>query len=232
MRSPAKCNGIEEVFRYHTQGVAIINVIVFGANGLSGSQVVKETLARGHRVTAFVRRADGLVAQDRLTIMTGNPLDPLDVEQAVADHDVVVTCVGNMNFDDPTPVLTQFVTAALPSIGDRRFIVQHGSGMMLHDKLTLRRDLPDRPANLRYPREDHYDAYLKYALLDLDWLAVCPPWIVAGDGNGKYRSADLHFPKDAPSPAKVTAGNLGQFIANEVTNPAFSRTRVTVIDHA
>jgi len=29
------------------------NVIVFGANGLSGSHVVKEALARGHRVTVI-----------------------------------------------------------------------------------------------------------------------------------------------------------------------------------
>ena len=127
-------------------------------------------------------------------------------------------------------MLTQFVAAALPSVGDRRFIVQHGSGLMLHDRLTLRRDLPNPPPQLRYPREDHYDAFLKYALLDLDWLAVCPPWIVPGEGNGKYAAADLYFPKDAPSPAKVRAGNLGQFIANEITNRAHSRTRVTVVD--
>lgn len=206
------------------------NVIVFGANGLSGSQVVKETLALGHRVTAFMRRPDGQTAHERLTVMTGNPLDPIDVARAVQDHDVIVSCVGNMNFDDPTPVVTQLVAAVLPSVGDRRFIVQHGSGLMLHDKLTLRRDLPDQPPKLRYPRLDHYDAFLKYALLDLDWLAVCPPWIVPGDGNANYRAADLYFPKDAPSPAKVTAGNLGQFIAKEVESRNYSRTRITVID--
>jgi len=206
------------------------NVIVFGANGLSGSQVVKEALAVGHRVTAFVRRSDAKIEHQLLTVKTGNPLDALDVENAVANQDVIVACVGNMNFDDPTPVLSQFVAAALPSVGDRRFIVQHGSGLMLHDRLTLRRDLPDQPPKLRYPREDHYEAFLKYAMLDLDWLAVCPPWIVPGNGNGKYQAADQYFPKDAPSPAKVTAGNLGRFIANEITSRAYSRTRVTVID--
>lgn len=206
------------------------NVIVFGANGLSGSQVVKETLALGHRVTAFMRRANDRMEQEHLAIAIGNPLDSLEVAHAVEDHDVIVACVGNMNFEDPTPVLTQFVAAALPSVGDRRFIVQHGSGMMLHDRVTLRRDLPDQPLKLRYPREDHYAAFLQYALLDLDWLAVCPPWIVPGDSNGRYSSADLHFPKNAPSPAKITAGNLGQFIATEITSPAYSRTRVTVLD--
>jgi uncharacterized protein len=38
----------------------VMNVVVYGATGNSGSEIVKELLSRGHKVTGVARNVDSL----------------------------------------------------------------------------------------------------------------------------------------------------------------------------
>lgn len=135
------------------------NVLIFGATGRAGSQIVAECLAAGHRVTAFTRRPAFPLAHPALTVRVGEITNAAAVAAALPGHDVVVSAVGNMNFDDPTPVVAPLLHTLVPHVATgQRLIVVSGSGLALHDRTTLRRDLPDQPASLRYPRADHWEA--------------------------------------------------------------------------
>ena len=62
-----------------------MRVIVFGAAGRTGSQLVRQALERGHHVTAFVR---GRVEQHgvwhvRLRVVPGDALDAAAVAAAI-----------------------------------------------------------------------------------------------------------------------------------------------------
>lgn len=62
-----------------------MRVIVFGASGRTGSELVRQALERGHHVTAFIR---GRVEQHgvwhvRLRVMPGNVLDAASVAAAI-----------------------------------------------------------------------------------------------------------------------------------------------------
>ena len=74
-----------------------MEVLLLGATGKTGRQVLKQALAAGHRVTAFVRSPEKLAQpQENMTVISGDALDEAAVEQAVqsAAFDAVVVAIG------------------------------------------------------------------------------------------------------------------------------------------
>jgi len=61
-----------------------VRVLLLGANGRTGSQVLSEALSRNHTVTALVRKPDTLSAQPNVSIISGTPLSQADIETAFA----------------------------------------------------------------------------------------------------------------------------------------------------
>ena len=74
-----------------------ITITVFGANGNLGSNFVNQALEAGFRIKAFVRNADRYKHTDNsnVEVVEGNATIIEDVEKAVANSDVVVSCIGN-----------------------------------------------------------------------------------------------------------------------------------------
>jgi putative NADH-flavin reductase len=75
-----------------------MRILVLGANGRTGRHVVSLALAAGHRVTAFVRRADGLPTTGRSgpDIVLGDVRADQDLlAGALAGHDAVIGALGN-----------------------------------------------------------------------------------------------------------------------------------------
>jgi dihydroflavonol-4-reductase len=75
------------------------HAFVTGANGHIGSNIVRELLARGHEVTAFVRPSADLRSLDGLsvTIARGDVLDPVGVERAMARAELVFHAAANFS---------------------------------------------------------------------------------------------------------------------------------------
>lgn len=73
-----------------------MRVLVTGATGFVGNEVVKELLARGHRVRALVRAGseDKLQVRDRVGEFFGDILDRQTVFQAAQGCDAVIHLVG------------------------------------------------------------------------------------------------------------------------------------------
>ncbi len=71
-------------------------IALTGTTGFIGRSLVRGLLARGHEVRALVRqnRPDGLVEDDRLTLVTGDLHSPPALQQLVADSDAVIHLAG------------------------------------------------------------------------------------------------------------------------------------------
>ncbi|MEV7088543.1 NAD(P)-binding oxidoreductase [Streptomyces sp. NPDC093085] len=73
-----------------------MKLVVVGANGGLGRQVVTYSLARGHQVTALVRRSTGQAGTPGLRIVEGAVGDDLAaVRRAVDGQDAIVGALGN-----------------------------------------------------------------------------------------------------------------------------------------
>jgi putative NADH-flavin reductase len=72
-----------------------MNILVFGASGKTGRELVKTALAANHYVTAFVRNPAKLeVSHQNLKIIQGDIINSERVEQTVAGHDAVLSALG------------------------------------------------------------------------------------------------------------------------------------------
>ena len=71
-------------------------IALFGATGKVGTHFVEQALQAGYQVRAFVRDRTKLsqAVSDKIEVFEGDTLNSADVERAVADVDVVVSCLG------------------------------------------------------------------------------------------------------------------------------------------
>src|SRR6266480_7237908 len=72
-----------------------MKLLVLGATGGTGLEIVRQAIERGHSVTAFVRSPERLKPfQDRVTVKQGDLLSRAELERVIIGHDAVVSGFG------------------------------------------------------------------------------------------------------------------------------------------
>jgi putative NADH-flavin reductase len=108
-------------------------VLIVGATGGTGRQLVAQALERGHEVTAFVRDPTRLgVEHPRLRVLTGDVLDYASVEAAVRGQEAVVSALGHKRYFGPSRILsegTRNLLRAMEAHGVSRMVCQTSLGI-------------------------------------------------------------------------------------------------------
>src|SRR5438874_9298934 len=72
-----------------------MNLVVLGATGATGQEIVRQAVERGHSVTALVRSPERLKPfRDRITIEQGDLLNSAELERVIRGHDAVLSGFG------------------------------------------------------------------------------------------------------------------------------------------
>ena len=72
-----------------------MKIIIFGATGGTGQELVKQALEKGHTVTVLARNpAKVEVKHANLSVIKGDVLDATSVENAVTGHGAVLVALG------------------------------------------------------------------------------------------------------------------------------------------
>jgi NAD(P)-dependent dehydrogenase (short-subunit alcohol dehydrogenase family) len=91
-----------------------MRLFILGATGGIGRQLVEQALARGHCVTAFARSPEKIGrADERLTIVRGDPLDSEHLRRALPDHNVVLSAIGPTPRPRPSPAAIPILPTSL-----------------------------------------------------------------------------------------------------------------------
>jgi putative NADH-flavin reductase len=108
-------------------------VLILGATGGTGRQLVQQALDRGLSVTALARDPSRLrIEHPRLKVIQGNVLDERSVDAAVRGQDAVVSALGHKRYFHPTRILsdgTRNVVRAMEAHGVRRLVCQTSLGI-------------------------------------------------------------------------------------------------------
>lgn len=109
-----------------------MQVLVTGASGFVGNEVVKELLSRGHQVKALVRQGSEkkLKARDKVEVVFGDCLHPEVLNQAASGCDVVIHLVGiirefpgkGVTFERVHVQATRNVVDAAKAAGAKRYL--------------------------------------------------------------------------------------------------------------
>jgi uncharacterized protein YbjT (DUF2867 family) len=102
-----------------------MNILVIGATGGTGQQILPLLLKAGHRVTALVRRPEALMTTNEpLIVLPGSVRDPDVVDRAVKGQDAVICAFGPRSLvkDDIQEVLMRNLVAAMTKHGVKRLV--------------------------------------------------------------------------------------------------------------
>ena len=176
-----------------------MKLLVLGATGGTGLEIVRQALERGHSVTALVRSPERLRPfQDRIVIKQGDLLDSTELESVIHGHDAVVSAFGPrlpVSKADAN-LLQRFalsLTGAMAHAGVRRAVVE-SVAFLFKDSIVPPAYVLGR---LLFPRIVADAAAMErvFRQSGLDWTMVRPPELTDKPYTGKYRVREGHLPR-------------------------------------
>lgn len=213
-----------------------MKIAVFGASGRTGRVLVDQALARGHRVTAFVRDPSRLPdARGRPDVVPdvvrGDVTDAAAVEEAVAGQDAVLSALGHAK-GSPKDVQargTANIIAAMEKHGVRRLISLTGAGVRAEGDEpkfvdgvflfllgVLQRDvLQDANRHVEEIQRSH-----------LDWVVVRGPRLTEGEARESYRVGLV----GKNSGTRISRADLAGFMLDQLTSDEHLR-RMPVVSY-
>ena len=194
-------------------------IIVFGATGGTGRQVVEQALQAGHLVTIVVRNPEGFpIVNPKLEIIKGDVLQSLTFQNALNEKDAVISCLGS-KAGKPTTVYSEGVsniTAAMRKAGVKRIMAISAGAVIVPPKASVFIKFLTKNILQRIFKDMYVDMLAMEKLLaesGLDWTVVRPPRLTNGKRTGKYRVA-INEPLNNPS--KISRANLADYIVNHL----------------
>lgn len=212
-----------------TSAPATTRVLVLGASGGVGRQVVAQALSRGMAVTAQTRQASRLADLDKAAqVVSLDPTDSKALEAALRGHDAVVFALGGRRrrttlFSDATRALL----AAMRAAGVRRLLAitgvgagdSRGHGGFVYDRLIF-------PLFTRhmYADKDIQERLIEAA--DVDWVIVRPAPFVDKPAANQLQALTRIEPDTVLR--RITRSEVAAFVLDQLGSDAYLRTKVFI----
>jgi uncharacterized protein YbjT (DUF2867 family) len=173
-----------------------MRVLVIGATGNLGTEVVRQALEAGHDVTGLARNPSAIaIEHDSLRVTSGDVKDAASLEQAIADQDAVISCLGTKDRKDSTLRSdgARSTIAAMREHGVKRLIVFSAFGVgdsaaQLKRKSFLFGRII-QPLLLKAPFEDMAKMEEEVRASGLDWTIVRPSALTKKAATGAVKAA-------------------------------------------
>jgi putative NADH-flavin reductase len=209
----------------------IARILLIGATGGTGRQLLAQVLERGYHVTALVRNpAKFKVEHPNLVVMPGNVLDYASVEQAMRGQDAVLSALGHKRFFYPTRILsegTRNLLRAMETHGVCRFVCETslgignsaGRGGLLQTFLVI-------PIVLQFYFWDKARQERLIAASKVPWVIVRPGTLTNGAARGKYQHGRNMGSFLWPKP--IARADVADFMLRQLTDDTYLGTAVGV----
>jgi len=202
-----------------------MKIIIFGASGGTGLEVIRQALEAGHLVTAFVRTPSKLnIEHPNLTIFQGNVMDAAAVEKAIAGQDAVISTLGPTRPLVPAMMETgaRNIITAMKNHGLRRLISTTGAGVHQPEDQPKFMDLLIGVLLNLFARDVVGDSAEGVRLIQssgLDWTIVRFPRLMNGLHTGKYRVGYV----SKASSTQFSRADAADFLLKELTEKKWLR---------
>jgi len=196
-----------------------MKLVVLGATGGTGLEIVRQAMERGHSATAFVRSPERLKPfRDRITIKQGDVLNSAELERVIQGHDAVLSAFGprvpiskadaNLRHRFAVALTTAMLHARV-----RRVVVE-SVAFLFKDSIVPPTYLFGR---LLFPGivADASAMERVFGKSELDWTMVRPPQLTDKPYTGKYRVREGHLPRFG---FKISRADVADFMVKSVEN--------------
>ena len=202
-------------------------LLIVGATGGTGRQLVAQALDRGYVVTALARNPSAIATvHDRLRVVKGDVLDPSSIEAAMRGQDAVLSSLGHRRFFYPSRIQsagTQNVLQAMETQGVRRFVCQTSLGL---GSSAFRGGVVGTfllvPAILPFYFWDKARQEQVVARSHVDWILVRPGTLT----NGPRRGAYTHGPGAGSyvRGGKISRADVADFMLNQLDDNTYLKS--------
>lgn len=204
-----------------------LKVLIIGATGGTGRQLVTQALERGYEVTALARNPAALdIQHQRLRVVRGNVLDRTSADEIMRDQEAVVCALGHKHFFGPTRTLsdgTRNLLHAMEVRGVRRLVCETALGIgdsagrmgVYYTFLVL-------PVILSFYFWDKTRQERLIAASHVDWIIVRPAALTNGARRGAYRHG-RHIGSLLWT-QRISRADVANFMLNQLTDDAYLRS--------
>jgi len=198
-----------------------MKIVIFGATGKTGIQLIQQGLEKGHQVTAYVRRENGLnFEHPNLKIVVGNLSNTEKLKNAITGADACISALGGGSLTKhATEIINgidqivsnmehegvkRFIYLSSVGVGESRYFMAQPVRFIVCDLL------------LRIPLADHNTNEQRIAKSKLQYTMVRPGGLTDGlkTGNLKHGSEKTIL-KGNP---KISRANVAAFMLDQLTD--------------
>ena len=204
-----------------------MRVLIVGATGGTGRQLVAQALERGLTVTALVRDPSRLtIAHPQLTVVRGNVLDAGSVTAAMPGQEAVLLALGHKRYFPPNRILsegTRNVLRAMETHGVSRFVCETSLGIGdSAARLGVYYTFFTIPVILPFYYWDKTRQERIIAASPLEWVIVRPGLLTNGAKRGSYR----HGRRVGSFfwTMRISRADVADFMLNQLESDAYLRT--------
>lgn len=208
-----------------------MRVVVYGATGNAGREIVKELLARGHAVTAVARNVASLEGKLGLTTRQDDLSNVDKIAETIAGADVVVSAYAPPadNTDALVDVTDRQIEAVKKAGGKACLTVVGGAGLLeVAPGVTLVKS-GHLPAEYLPIATAHERALDVLRASDISWTYLSPAaYFVQGERTGKFRLGTKELVADAKGESRISFQDYAIALVDEIEKPKHERASFSV----
>jgi len=210
-----------------------MKIVLWGATGLTGREVLNQALDGGHEVKAVARKPSLIKTEHaNLSIVQGDVLDHQSVQEVTAEGEVVISALGSgasfMKARKPTTIYSEGfanIIAAMRKYNIRRFIALLSVGTVEDPNEALIHKRIIRPL-IRGTYDDMRRAESLLATCgDIDWTVIRPLRLMNTARTGKYRTAIDILP---PGGVEISRADVAEFMLKQMSTDKHLRSYLTI----
>lgn len=203
-----------------------MKLVVFGATGPTGRELVSQALEQGHEVTAFARRP---VPIDNVRVVQGDAMrDPYSVAEALHGQDAAVSALGLGKVLIPNRFFQRSIENIVPAMeraGVKRLVwmSSYGVGDTARDAPLPLRILYSTVLSAVFSDKEKGERTLRASTLD--WTLVYPTTLTDGPRTGSYRAGEQLTLEGMPS---ISRADVAHFMLRELVDNAYVKRGVVL----
>jgi putative NADH-flavin reductase len=208
-----------------------MKILIYGATGSTGQELVKRALALGHHVTAFVRNPQKLdIHSSNLTIVRGELDDQQLITQTTEGQDAVLSALGSSSmFKYDKAVVTgvktivnamerkkvgRFIYLSFAGVSESRnkagFVIKYIAPMLLSTEIAR-----------------HEDAEKAIKKSTLNWTIVRPPTLTNGRPAVHFRAGENIYKRGLIG--SISRADVADFMIRQLTDESFVRKKPLIL---
>jgi putative NADH-flavin reductase len=191
-----------------------LKVLVIGGTSGIGLEIVRQSIERGHNVTALARHPERMsFFHQQLTVLKGDVLDAESITDAISQNAIIISTIGMGPTRDPVNVFSEGMknTLAIMNTTNKSRLItvtgigagdSNGHGGFFYDKVML-------PLMLKtiYDDKDIQEALIKKS--PTDWTIVRPGFLTDNPVENSYYVLDN---LDGVQSGEISRADVAHFI--------------------